>query len=149
MVVYNLKKYRIQISKLLVVCAVMGMVVSAFAADKPNVMFIIADDQTYEGIGAYGLTEVKTPNLDRLVNRGVTFRQCYNMGAWNGAVCMASRAMLNSGCFVNRAQEGINKYPRWSELMRDAGYTTYMTGKWHVPGQPRFDVVKDVLLKGL
>lgn len=114
------------------------------AADKPNVMFIFADDQTYESIGAYGLTEVKTPNLDRLVAQGMSFTQCYNMGAWNGAVCMASRAMLNSGCFVNRAQAGINEYPRWSELMRGAGYQTYMTGKWHVPGTPRFDVVKDV-----
>lgn len=116
----------------------------AATADKPNVMFIFADDQSYETIGAYGLTEVKTPNLDRLAAAGVSFTQCHNMGAWNGAVCLASRAMLNSGCFVNRAQAGINQHPRWSEMMRGAGYTTYMTGKWHVPGTPRFDVVKDV-----
>jgi choline-sulfatase len=125
--------------------AVVGVLLMAghANADKPNVMFIFADDQAFETIGAYGLTEVKTPNLDKLVAQGTSFTQCYNMGAWNGAVCMASRAMLNSGCFVNRAQEGINKFPRWSELMRGAGYQTYMTGKWHVPGTPRFDVVKD------
>jgi len=111
---------------------------------KPNVMFIIADDQTFESIGAYGLTEVMTPNLDRLVNRGVTFTHAYNMGAWGGAVCAASRAMLNSGCFVNRAEKGVKKFPRWSQMMKSAGYTTYMTGKWHVPGRPRFNVVKDV-----
>jgi arylsulfatase A-like enzyme len=114
------------------------------AVSKPNVLFIFADDQTFESIGAYGLTEVKTPNLDRLVERGVSFTHAYNMGAWNGAVCAASRAMLNSGTFVNRAQETIKTKPHWSEMMKGAGYTTYMTGKWHVPGEPRFDVVKDV-----
>ena len=130
-------------SSLIIIVGVLALTLAA-AAEKPNVMFIIADDQAYETIGAYGLSEVKTPNLDRLVEEGVSFTNCYNMGAWNGAVCMASRAMLNSGCFVNRAQAGINKFPRWSELMRGAGYSTYMTGKWHVPGTPRFDVVKDV-----
>jgi choline-sulfatase len=126
------------------VVALLAIAHSIAIAAKPNIMFIIADDQAYETIGAYGLTEVKTPNLDKLLAQGTSFTHCYNMGAWNGAVCMASRAMLNSGCFVNRAQAGINQHPRWSELMRGAGYQTYMTGKWHVPGTPRFDVVKDV-----
>ncbi len=129
----------------LVAAAALCCAISVLAEKtKPNIMFIFTDDQTYESIGAYGLTEVKTPNLDRLVNRGVSFTHTYNMGAWNGAVCMASRAMLNSGCFVNRAKEGVNKFPRWSDMMNGAGYTTYMTGKWHVSGNPRFDVVKDV-----
>ena len=125
-----------------------GMLVGARAqaeTAKPNVMFIIADDQTYESISAYGLTEVKTPNLDRLVERGVSFTHTYNMGAWGGAVCVASRAMLNTGAFVNRAQKMTTQVPQWAELMKTGGYTTYMTGKWHVPGiQPKFDVVKDV-----
>jgi choline-sulfatase len=113
------------------------------AAPKPNIMFIFADDQSFETIGAYGLTEVKTPHLDRLVESGVSFTHAYNMGTWSGAVCVASRAMLNSGAFVNRAQQTINTHPHWSEMMQSGGYTTYMTGKWHVPGEPRFDVVKD------
>jgi choline-sulfatase len=116
------------------------------AAEKPNVMFIFADDQTYESIGAYGQLNIKTPNLDRLVNRGVSFTHAYNMGTWSAAVCVASRAMLNSGRFVNRAQQGVKQYPHWSEIMKGAGYKTYITGKWHVncPGKPRFDVLKDV-----
>ncbi len=126
------------------ILCMLGLLAGAQAAEKPNVMFIFADDQTFESIGVYGLTEVKTPNLDRLVERGVSFTHAYNMGAWGGAVCVASRAMLNSGAFVNRAQETIKTNSQWSEMMKGAGYTTYMTGKWHVPGEPRFDVVKDV-----
>ncbi|MBT8044708.1 MAG: sulfatase-like hydrolase/transferase [Verrucomicrobiae bacterium] len=131
---------KIILSLLVSICFI-GLNVSA--ADKPNILFIFADDMTYEGIGAYGLTDCKTPNLDRLVQNGATFSRAYNMGAWNGAVCVASRAMLNSGAFVNRAQAAVKQKPHWSEMMKDAGYTTYMTGKWHVPGKPRFDVVKD------
>lgn len=129
--------------QILLICTLAAM--GVLAQDKPNVMFIFADDQTYECIGAYGLSEVKTPNLDRLVERGVSFTHAYNMGAWNGAVCVASRAMLNSGAFVNRAEQTVKTQPQWAELMKGAGYTTYMTGKWHVPGTPpKFDVVKDV-----
>jgi choline-sulfatase len=106
-------------------------------------MFIFADDLSFETLSYLGKTEAKTPNLDKLIGKGVHFTHSYNMGAWNGAVCAASRAMLNSGVYVNRAQKAIGSKPHWSELMKSAGYTTYMTGKWHVPGKPRFDVVKD------
>jgi len=77
------------------------------AAEKPNILFIFADDQAYETIG--NQTECQTPHLDKLMNAGVNFTHAYNMGAWNGAVCAASRAMLNSGTFVNRAQKGIRQ----------------------------------------
>ncbi|CAA6691714.1 MULTISPECIES: sulfatase-like hydrolase/transferase [unclassified Lentimonas] len=111
---------------------------SLLAADKPNVVFIFTDDQAYETIGALGLVDVDTPNLDRLVNEGTTFSHAYNMGAWSGAVCMASRTCLNTGSFLWQAQAALNdakkgKRKVWGQLMKDAGYETYMTGKWHVP----------------
>ena len=107
---------------------------------KPNILFIFADDQTYLGVNALGNQEVITPNLDKLVKSGVTFTHTYNMGAWHGAVCVASRAMLNTGRFVWRAKDAEeNRYPQmkedgqfWSQMMETAGYDTYMTGKWHV-----------------
>lgn len=144
-VVYNAFLTGLEHLKRLVSLLSLMVLSSAHAAvGKPNIMFIFADDQTYETIGAYALTEVKTPNLDRLVDQGVSFRRAYNMGAWNAAVCVASRTMLNTGAFVNRAEKMMKTVPQWSELMRDSGYTTYMTGKWHVEGvDPMFDVVKD------
>ncbi|MCM8531738.1 MAG: sulfatase-like hydrolase/transferase [Lentisphaeraceae bacterium] len=122
----------------------LALTISLSAKEKPNIMFIFADDLSFETLSYLGKTQAKTPNLDKLVHSGVHFTNSYNMGAWGGAVCAASRAMLNSGVYVNRAQKAINEKPRWSEMMRDAGYKTYMTGKWHVPGKPRFDVTKDV-----
>ncbi len=125
------------------------------AADRPNVLFLFADDQCYETVRAFGLTDIDTPNLDRLVEGGTTFTHAHNMGSWSGAVCVASRHMLNTGAFVWHAEQisnrigttgkpkagdqGTTGWPdfqekglMWSQLMEKAGYDTYFTGKWHV-----------------
>jgi choline-sulfatase len=138
---------------LLSIACLAGVAAQA-APEKPNVVFIFADDMSYETIGAYGMLDIDTPNLDTLVERGATFTHAYNMGAWGGAVCVASRAMLNTGRFVwqaNAAEEGkyseyVQNNRMWSQRMKQAGYQTYMTGKWHVPVSPAsvFDVTKDV-----
>ena len=110
--------------------------------EKPNIIFIFADDQCYETVHAFGNDEIITPNLDRLASQGVTFTHAYNMGGWHGAVCVASRTMLNTGRFLWNAYEqttgGDNidtlreEGQLWAQLMGEAGYDTYMTGKWHV-----------------
>ncbi|MDF7799294.1 sulfatase-like hydrolase/transferase [Pontiellaceae bacterium B1224] len=122
-----------------------------WAETQPNIVFIFADDMSYETIGAYGMLDIDTPNLDSLVERGVTFTHAYNMGAWNGAVCVASRAMLNTGRFVWNAKsakmnEEAAENRMWSQRMKQAGYQTYMTGKWHVstPAEGVFDIALDV-----
>ena len=106
---------------------------------KPNIVFIFADDMTYSAINALGNHEIQTPNLDRLVTNGTTFTNAYNMGAWNGAICAASRAMLLSGRSVWNVNEFRKNWSKnkeldktWSKLMEHAGYDTYMTGKWHI-----------------
>lgn len=110
---------------------------STHAAEKPNILFIFSDDQCYETIGALGMVDIDTPNLDRLVKGGTTFTKTYNMGAWGGAVCVASRTCLNTGAFLWQAQSALDEAKKgerkmWGQLMSDAGYTTYLTGKWHV-----------------
>ncbi|NQT38021.1 MAG: sulfatase-like hydrolase/transferase [Planctomycetes bacterium] len=120
---------------------------------KPNILFIFADDQAFNTLHATGNDEIETPNLDRLVRSGVTFTHAYNMGSWSGAVCVASRGMLNTGRFLWHANKvcGNAESERlagrfWSEQMKGAGYETYMTGKWHVRADPEkaFDHVTHV-----
>jgi len=120
---------------------------------RPNILFIFADDQAFDTIHALGNREVQTPNLDRLVRSGVTFTHAYLQGSWTGAVCIASRTMLNSGRFLWRAEaiyqqsEAERQAGRWwSEYLRAAGYDTYLTGKWHCTANPEkaFDFVTHV-----
>ncbi len=111
------------------------------AAEKPNVLFLFADDMAYETSPA-GETnpEVRTPNLDRLRDRGHTFSRAYNMGGWHGAVCVASRTMLNTGRFLWHAREAEKSLKSdyqdagrtWAQRLAAGGYDTYFTGKWHV-----------------
>jgi choline-sulfatase len=109
------------------------------SAEKPNVLFLFSDDQSYEMIRANGYEGLETPNLDRLAESGTTFTHAYNMGSWSGAVCVASRAMLITGRSVWRAQELDGKMNQqvkarrlWPQRMADSGYETYFTGKWHI-----------------
>lgn len=113
--------------------------------EKPNILFIFADDQCFNTIRELGNQEVFTPTLDELARQGTVFTTCYNMGGWHGAVCVASRTMLNTGKFLWRA-EAVDNPPDlealaasgqlWSKEMEKLGYETYMTGKWHVQIQP-------------
>ena len=129
--------------------------IPAFSADKekPNILFIFADDQCFETLRSLGHDEVQTPNLDKLVRGGVTFTHAYNQGAWHGAVCVASRTMLNIGRFLWHSQNAepnledeAAKGRFWSQYMKKAGYDTYMSGKWHVKIDPKkiFDNVTNV-----
>ena len=116
---------------------------------KPNVLFIIADDQTYAAVQAFGMTDIETPSLDRLVAQGTTFTHTYNMGSWSAAVCVASRTMLMTGRSLwdaGRSEAGMkeNTAELWPRLMKSAGYRTYFAGKWHVkvPYDELFDQVR-------
>ena len=107
------------------------------AERKPDILFILADDFAYDCLAYAGIPLVKTPNLDRLAQRSTSFTNTYNMGSWTGAVCQASRAMLNSGRFLWQAKnidfvEEAVKSRMWSQQFKKAGYKTWMAGKWHV-----------------
>jgi arylsulfatase A-like enzyme len=131
--------------RLIFIAAILAPAFSVRAAEKPNIVFIITDDQAIDTIAAgkmWGADKAAliTPHFDALYNNGTVFRQAYNMGAWHGAVCVASRSMLLTGRSVwKTAGEEKQKFAAtvasqktWSQRMKRAGYTTYLTGKWHV-----------------
>lgn len=106
---------------------------------KPNILLLLTDDQSYDTIAALGNSEIITPNLDRLARSGTAFDNAYNMGGWNGAICLASRAMFNTGRFLWRAHAVDNSLDQEAQagrllpsMLGQAGYQTFMSGKWHV-----------------
>jgi arylsulfatase A-like enzyme len=105
------------------------------AAGQPNILFLFADDQRADTIAALGNPIIKTPNLDRLVRAGVSFNRAYMQGGMHGATCVPSRAMLLSGRSLFRIDEKLQRDETWPEAFRRAGYTPFMSGKWH-NGQP-------------
>ena len=102
---------------------------------RPNILFFFTDDQRFDTLGALNSPTVITPNLDALLARGTAFTNGYIMGGSSGAVCMPSRAMLMTGRTLyhieRQGQEIPEDHALLGEALRQAGYRTFGTGKWH------------------
>jgi len=96
---------------------------------RPNILFLLADDQRADTVGAYGNPHVMTPNLDKLVAGGFSFRRNYCLGSSGGAVCVPSRAMIHSGRSYFNVDTRLRGVKIMAELLRENGYTTFGTGK--------------------
>lgn len=113
------------------VAAAEGVPASGTSTKRPNIVFIFADDQRADTIGALGNPAIKTPQLDRLARRGLAFDLAYMQGGMHGATCVPSRAMLLSGRNLFHVDEKLLRDRTWPEAFAQAGYTTFVSGKWH------------------
>ncbi len=134
---------KIKLLLLLTLAGVLNACQSDKEPVKPNILFILADDQCFNTINELGNHEVITPTLDELAREGTVFMTAYNMGGWNGAICVASRTMFNTGRFLWHARAFDKKLDDlaasgqlWSLEMEKLGYDTYFTGKWHIKIEP-------------
>ncbi len=113
----------------------LAMALSACGPDqtpeRPNILFIFADDQRADAVGAYGNEYVSTPTLDKLASTGFNFRDAHVMGSIHGAVCQPSRAMLMSGRSLYHVYAQLDTVTTFPQQMRGEGYVTFGTGKWH------------------
>ena len=108
--------------------------VHAATVQRPNIIYLMADDQNVDSVGCYGNSEVQTPEMDRLGREGVIFDRHYN----TTAICMASRANVFTGMYEYKTgtnfHHGDMKPETWAKsypvLLREAGYLTAFAGKF-------------------
>jgi arylsulfatase A-like enzyme len=101
---------------------------------RPNIVFIMADDHAANAIGAYGSRINRTPGMDRLADEGMRLQNCF----CTNSLCSPSRAAILTGTYnhVNGVTSNSSKFDArqttYVSLLRDAGYQTYLSGKWHL-----------------
>ncbi|MHC4591130.1 MAG: sulfatase family protein [Planctomycetota bacterium] len=114
--------------------------------ERPNILFINVDQLSMESLGVHGCPHVRTPNIDRLASRGVTFRESHTADP----ICCPARASWLTGRMSCEHAVVFNNTPivedmpdvgRW---LTDRGYETIHTGKWHVPGRRIWDSFQHV-----
>lgn len=101
------------------------------AQERPDIIYILADDLGYSDLGCYG-SEINTPNLDRLAKEGLRFNQFYN-----ASKCEPTRANIMSGHYWPVTGLGMQRGATLGEVMRAADYATFALGKWHLNGHPK------------
>jgi arylsulfatase A-like enzyme len=119
----------------------------ATAADRPNFVYLMADDMGYADVSCFGRRDYKTPNIDRIAAEGMKLTHAYA----NSAVCTATRVALATGRYQYRVEVGLREplttgarmglppgHPTIASTLKNAGYGTALIGKWHIGEVPEF-----------
>ena len=132
-----MRVHRVSQSLALVFLSV-GSVLAASATSMPNVLLILADDQTYHDVGCYGNDQINTPHIDRLASEGMRFTRAFTATA----MCAPTRQQLYTGLFPIRNGAYPNHssvYPETRTIvhhLRELGYRVGLAGKKHFgPGR--------------
>ena len=126
------------LASLLLACIATPAVAQDDRSPRPNVLFLLSDDQRPDTIRALGNPAIETPHLDALVRTGTVFTRAVSPNP----ICTPARAEIMTGCSSLRngvLDFGGKVLPRltlWAEAMRAAGYHTWYVGKWHNDGRP-------------
>ncbi|HOX38569.1 MAG TPA: sulfatase [Candidatus Brocadiia bacterium] len=108
------------------------------AGERPNILFIFADDHACRAIGAYGSKVNKTPNIDRIASEGALFENSF----CTNSICAPSRAVVLTGRYshlngvMTNAEAFDGSQPTYPQILRAAGYQTATIGKWHLKSDP-------------
>ena len=123
-----------------------GMALAKPPKDRPNFLFIMADDLGFADLSCYGRDDYETPNLDKLAASGMQFMHAYA----NSAVCSATRTALATGRYQYRLPVGLEEpvasrdvglppeHPTIASVLKSAGYATALLGKWHLGSLPKY-----------
>jgi arylsulfatase A-like enzyme len=116
-----------------------ALLVSVAAAARPNIVFLLSDDQRVDTIAALSNAPIRTPNLDRLVRRGTAFTRAhapYPLCVVSRAEILTGAGSLRNGIFPGQSMKLNRKLVTLPQTLSRAGYHTWYVGKWHTQGRP-------------